>query len=29
MPDVVYRITDLLAKTVQDVPGTNLGLFHL
>src|SRR5579862_6412733 len=30
MPTVVYRITDLLAKTVEDVPvGTNLGLFHL
>jgi hypothetical protein len=30
MPTVVYRITDLLAKTLEDVPvGTNLGLFHL
>jgi hypothetical protein len=30
MPTVVYRITDLLAKTVADVPiGTNLGLFRL
>jgi hypothetical protein len=30
MPAVVYRITDLLAKTLKDVPvGTNLGLFHL
>jgi len=30
MPTVVYRITHLLAKTVEDVPvGTNLGLFHL
>jgi hypothetical protein len=30
MPTVVYRITDLLAKTVAEVPvGTNLGLFHL
>jgi len=30
MPAVVYRITDLLAKTLTDVPvGTNLGLLHL
>ncbi len=30
MPPPVYRITHLLAKTVQGVPvGTNLGLFHL
>jgi hypothetical protein len=30
MPTVVYRITNLLAKIVEDVPvGTNLGLFHL
>ena len=30
MPPAVYRITDLLEKTVQDVPiGTNLGLFHV
>ena len=30
MPEIVYRVSDILTQVLQDVPvGTNLGLLHL